>query len=532
MSHLSNLFFRIIEPVLCLRRIVLNEVKSSLKRRLKNENLISNIESQINHYIGASWIKSTELARNEGMLQQGDVYILNAEPYKQLDLFIEKAKMFWKKGDQANSFKVLERGIEEINGLSAERAISKAELKVLGEAKFLIASYNAESLNINTQLNIKYFKSANKALSQSEKCIVHYAQYLDKTLSAMPTNTIEQQHKTYEYQVEIIFLYCKSLLYGTKYIYQSLPRVLTLWLDFTADVSLVQKDEMYPRYCAKMNKFIGQFAQDLPAFIFFTAFSQLVSRICHPSTEVYNVLKTIIIKLILAFPQQSMWMILSVYKSSYANRVRRCTEVFSDKRLSARPVQKLIQDFNSLAEKMIELTNKELPTKPQKFLIDLIYPQFPNILSRSGFSQILLPIEKFMQPVLPAVGKRDEPLQTFNAFPNKEVYIAGVRNELTVFPSLQRPRRVTLIGSDGKDYIILMKAKDDLRKDYRLMEFNNVVKQFLHENSEARQRRLNIRTYAVMPLNEDCGIIEWVSNLQAFRTIVNGNIFNNSVNLN
>lgn len=506
--------------MLCLRRIVLKEVKNALGRELKNKNLFTLIETQLNNYIGASWIKSTELARNEGMLQQADLYILNAEPFKPLNLFIEKAKMFWKKGDQANSFKVLERGIEEINSLNLVRDVNSAERQVLGEAKFLSAFYNAESLNINTHLNIRYFKSATKALSESEKCLVHYAQYLDKTLPTLPTGTVEQQQKAYECQLEIIYFYCKSMGYGTKYIYQSMPRVLTIWLDFTADVT--KKDEPYRKYCGKMNNFITQFAENLPKFTFFTAFSQLVSRICHPSTDVYNILKTVIIKLILAFPQQSMWMILSVYKSSYANRVRRCTEIFSDKRLSSKSVQKLIQDFNSLAEKMIELTNKELPSKPQKFLIDMIYPQFPNILSRNGFSQILLPIEKFMQPVLPSMGKHDEPLQTFNVFPNKAVYIAGVRNELTVFASLQRPRRITLIGSDGKDYIILMKAKDDLRKDYRLMEFNNVVKQFLHENSEARQRRLNIRTYAVMPLNEDCGIIEWVSNLQAFRIIVNG----------
>lgn len=488
-----------------------------LRQHLRNENIFTSIESQINHYIGASWIKSTELARNEGMLQQADLYILNAEPYKPLNLFIEKAKLFWKKGDQANSFKVLERGIEEITHPNSGRNVNDLEREVLGGAKFLVAYYNAESLNINTELNIHYFKAAIKAMPKSEKCLLHYAQYLDKTLQTTPTTTYEQQQKAHECRLDIIFVYCRSMNYGTKYIYQSMPRVLTIWLDFTADIS--NKDEGYKKFCGKMNKFMDQFSEKLPPFMFFTAFSQLVSRICHPSPEVYSILKKIIIKLILAFPQQCMWMIMSVYKSSYISRVRRCTEVFSDKRLVANNFQKLIQDFNSITEKMIELTNKELSSKTQKFSIDAIYPQFRALLMKNGFSQILMPIEKFMQPILPS---HDETLQTFNAFPNEAVYITNVRNELTVFLSLQRPRRVTLLGSDGKEYIILMKAKDDLRKDYRLMEFNSVVKQFLHKNSEARQRRLNIRTYAVMPLNEDCGIIEWVSNLQAFRVIVNG----------
>lgn len=31
---------------------------------------------------------------------------------------------------------------------------------------------------------------------------------------------------------------------------------------------------------------------------------------------------------------------------------------------------------------------------------------------------------------------------------------------------------------------------------------------------------LDIRTYAVMPLNEECGLLEWVSNTNAFKRIL------------
>lgn len=86
--------------------------------------------------------------------------------------------------------------------------------------------------------------------------------------------------------------------------------------------------------------------------------------------------------------------------------------------------------------------------------------------------------------------------------------------------SLQKPRRITLIGSDGRDYMMMMKPKDDLRKDFRLMEFNAVVKQYLNQDPDAKHRRLNIRTYAVLPLNEECGIIEWVENVSTLRSII------------
>lgn len=513
---------RIIEPVLCLRRIVLNEVKSLISGRNMNENIFKSLENQINDYIGTSWIKSIELAREDGCIQQADLYILNAESYKPKSLFIEKAKLLWKKGDQTNCFKVLERGIEELKpDKTNKRSIDNL---AHAEAKFLIAYYNAESLNISNNLNVHCFKQA--ILSESEKAYVHYAQYLDKTLAVMPEKTSIDTYnpKSYDIQLEIFLLYFKSMLFGSKYIYQSMPRALSIWLDFTAvsDIKNKKQEEHFKRVTLQMNQIAEKYTQKLPAFVFFTAFSQLVSRICHPSNDVYNVLKTILVNLILSFPQQSLWMILSVYKSSYASRVRRCTEVLTDKRLQSKEMQKLIHDFNQMAEKMIELTNKDLQSKVSKFSVKQIYPQLPALLSKPGFSQILLPIQKYMQPVLPSLHQRDEPANTFNAFPNRAVYIVGMKDELTVLPSLQRPRRVTLLGSDGKHYTIMMKPKDDLRKDFRLMEFNSVVKQYLHQNSEARQRRLNIRTYAVIPLNEECGILEWVPDLQAFRHIVNG----------
>lgn len=61
--------------------------------------------------------------------------------------------------------------------------------------------------------------------------------------------------------------------------------------------------------------------------------------------------------------------------------------------------------------------------------------------------------------------------------------------------SLQRPRRIELKGSDGKKYLFMCKPKDDLRRDFRLMEFNDIVNKYLQKDPESRQRRLYIRTY-------------------------------------
>ena len=86
--------------------------------------------------------------------------------------------------------------------------------------------------------------------------------------------------------------------------------------------------------------------------------------------------------------------------------------------------------------------------------------------------------------------------------------------------SLQKPKKITIIGSDGLDYIFLCKPKDDLRKDSRLMNFNAMINKLLKKDAESRKRRLHVRTYSVISLNDECGLIEWVKRTQPIRQIL------------
>lgn len=477
---------------------------------MQNEPVLRNGIKLIDEYIGNSLMKSIELARNAEMYQQAQLFILNAESYSPPDLFIEKTKLHWVKGDQAACFNILSRGIEEME----KNGGKELHPLIYGEAKFLYADYSAESKKSNPSKIQELYKLAIKELKSSEKCLVHLAQYQDQIFAAM-SETEKLSKQGHELQQEIMTHYGKSMMYGCSYVYQSMPRFLSIWLDFYK----YNKNDSYKPVAENLNIVVQRFSELLPAFVFFTAFSQLVSRISHPLQDVYQVVKTIIIKLMLQFPQQSLWMILMVYKSSYTNRVRRCSEIFSDKRLASKDIQKLIQDFNSLAELFITLTNHEVPKSTEKCSVAQVCSALPKLLHDRNRSPILFPSEKLMNPVLPAPSVREK-LDKYNAFPHEMVFIQGVQDEILVFSSLQRPKRITLIGSDGKNYMIMMKPKDDLRKDFRLMEFNAVVKQYLRQDSESRQRRLYIRTYAVIPLNEECGLIEWIPDLDAYRRII------------
>lgn len=62
----------------------------------------------------------------------------------------------------------------------------------------------------------------------------------------------------------------------------------------------------------------------------------------------------------------------------------------------------------------------------------------------------MIPTQKFRKLVLP---NPDFASTEHNPFPNHSVYIVGIDEEVTVLRSLQRPRKITFRGSDGKGFV-------------------------------------------------------------------------------
>lgn len=52
------------------------------------------------------------------------------------------------------------------------------------------------------------------------------------------------------------------------------------------------------------------------------------------------------------------------------------------------------------------------------------------------------------------------------------------------------------------------------------MQFNGVVNRLLHEDTEGRKRQLKLRTFSVICLNEECGVLEWVNDTCGLRPLV------------
>lgn len=70
-------------------------------------------------------------------------------------------------------------------------------------------------MNINPELNKTYFKEALDSLPTSEKCLVHFAQYLEKNYATM-TEPEKATKNGYELQYQIMAYYGKSMLFGCR----------------------------------------------------------------------------------------------------------------------------------------------------------------------------------------------------------------------------------------------------------------------------------------------------------------------------
>ena len=81
---------------------------------------------------------------------------------------------------------------------------------------------------------------------------------------------------------------------------------------------------------------------------------------------------------------------------------------------------------------------------------------------------------------------------------------------LRVIESKQHPRRLTIGGSDGNEYLFLLKGHEDLRQDERVMQLFGLVNTLLAVDRTTAKYDLDIRRYEVIPLSPASGLIEWV----------------------
>jgi FKBP12-rapamycin complex-associated protein len=100
------------------------------------------------------------------------------------------------------------------------------------------------------------------------------------------------------------------------------------------------------------------------------------------------------------------------------------------------------------------------------------------------------------------------------------VTISSFEPQLEVIISKQRPRRLTIRGSDGRKYNYLLKGQEDPRMDERVMSTFSLLNTMLEKDPATSHRRLEIKLYSITPLSPTSGLIGWVSDCDTLHELI------------
>lgn len=100
------------------------------------------------------------------------------------------------------------------------------------------------------------------------------------------------------------------------------------------------------------------------------------------------------------------------------------------------------------------------------------------------------------------------------------VQLVGFDQVLVCLKSKQRPKILTMRGSDEKDYKFVVKGGEDLRLDQRIEQLFEVMNNVLNRDASCSQRKLAVRTYSVVPVSKKCGLLQFVENTCVLEDII------------
>ncbi|KAF2813925.1 protein kinase rad3 [Mytilinidion resinicola] len=496
--------------------------------------------------VASAWLTSARLARKANFTTTAYNSVLHAAQLGDDAAKIEHSRLLWKDGHHRKAIQNLEGAIaskafESQNSGPIDNSVNisadqlQSENKLTARAHLLLAKWlDRAGQTMSYDLREKY-QTGIRAFPRWDKGHYYLGRHYNKILESEKLLPRSKQSFTFlagELNKLVIDNYIRSMVYGTKYYYQMVPKVLTLWLDLGMEVEMAAQRASAEleiaaqrvRCLENIHKHLRKYMVDrVPAYAWYTAFPQIITRISHPNKSVYDVLSALIIKVAAKYPQQALWSLLAVPKATASDRASRGVQVLQKLKDFKRTksdspfpdLKALIMNGQRLSEALLAAC--EVPVETRATHVSLT--QDLRFNPKLAPCLLVVPIEATMIAALPA-GDGTKTIRAHNPFPHDAITIASFQDDVLVLSSLQRPRKLTVRGSDGRQYGLLCKPKDDLRKDQRLMEFNAMINRALKRDIESSKRRLYIKTYGVTPLNEECGTIEWVEGLKPMRDII------------
>lgn len=293
-----------------------------------------------------------------------------------------------------------------------------------------------------------------------------------------------------EMMYEVMKSYANTAILSDKYDRIACSKVFSiLFLISEMDKFKVQSS----RIVQEIQETAKKWTVKIPAYKILPNITQIASKLCKCEQSITSHLETLVLKVLLKYPHTTIWKI-----SNYI--------------ISKDPMRKDKYNFIVAAIKSRngsnQIWNEYLKLIP--LLVDLCTfndsKEMNIFISKSIPKLKLLSMSNIAAPTYWTIYRSSQ-------IEKETVFFCELEDRVEIFPSLQRPKKVAVICTDGLKRIFLFKPKDDLRKDMRFLELAVLINSLLLSSGK-------IKVYSALPLNEDAGIIEWVDQTTSLRSIL------------
>lgn len=430
--------------------------------------------------------------------------------YDTVGFELEYAKMLWESGEKENAINTIkECSMDIMNSSNSTDKLTK--LKTLRQYTQWCDALNRKS---PTEIIDQYLKLL-ELCDNNEEVSFELGLYYDKYYQQRQKTITKKSIEDYKINFELIISSIKFLLTALSetsskhLVKEALPKVVILWLD---TIEKINGKPKYSYVAKDIHILIKNATKECKSNIWYTVMLQLIARLLVPSFEARSLITKILSELFKTYPQYIIWHITVMCNSKNEFIKDAGNKIISGfLRRSTKQNKMLVNQSRLLNTNLSNICNEEATKSTSTIDADFNFSNREEIFP----SRIAVPIQLNFGVILP-----DPSLVEYSL-----VTVEDIAATYTVFNSLKKPKKITMIGSNGKQYSILCK-KEDVNQDDQYMQFAQTMKYVLNNNKDSSKRNMDITTYFIMPLAESFGIIELVPNVITIRNILS-NLYDN-----
>ena len=261
---------------------------------------------------------------------------------------------------------------------------------------------------------------------------------------------------------------------------------------------------------ADMNNVIAKYLPAVPSMKLLDILHQATARLFAKDPDgsmFYANLVNMVLQIIEDFPYHALGFVLAAKNVS---REKRGSATLSAESISAflaqikakKAIHHIAYGMDGLFTAYLQLANntssKIKSHQPTKLhIIDK-----SSKLFKIGVS-MKVPVVTAAQPMIP----RDY---------SNVIHVCNFEKTFTIPGGINAPKVLKCLGSDGIVYKQLVKGKDDLRQDAVISSVFEIINKLLKKRKSTNDRNLGIRTYKIVSIASQAGVVQWVNGTTPF----------------